>query len=110
MYIAEDTTNKSLLGSRIRELRKNLNMRQDELATLVGIDQRHMSRIECGYNSPSFDTLERIAISLKVPIKALFDHDYLDSREKLLDRLMNIIHNADLYKLRVIYRLVFSLE
>ena len=62
-----------LLGARIRELRKAQGLSQEQLSEVIGIDQKHMSRIELGKSYPSLDRLMRIAEVLKVPLPSLFD-------------------------------------
>jgi transcriptional regulator with XRE-family HTH domain len=62
-----------LFGARIRELRKAQGLSQEQLSEVIGIDQKHMSRIELGKSYPSLDRLMRIAEVLKVPLPSLFD-------------------------------------
>lgn len=42
------TTAKKLLGARIKELRTGRGLSQEELAEMVGVDPKHLSRIETG--------------------------------------------------------------
>ena len=51
---------KKLLGLRIREYRKSLNMTQEKLAELIGIGTPNISYIENGKFAPSVETLEKI--------------------------------------------------
>ena len=51
------TTVKKLLGMRIKELRKVRGLSQEELAEMIGIDPKHLCRIEVGNSYPSLDTL-----------------------------------------------------
>ena len=44
---------KILLGKRIKELRKKLNISQQELAEKINVDARNLSNIECGISFPS---------------------------------------------------------
>lgn len=59
------------ISSRIRELRKKAGMTQTQLAEKAGIPQSHVSRLENGEHSPSFTTLEKIAMALNVPVSKL---------------------------------------
>ena len=43
---------KTLLGKRIREYRQKYGMTQFQLAEKLGIDDKHLSRIELGKNMP----------------------------------------------------------
>lgn len=49
---------------RIRERRKQLHYSQEELAALVGIDQKQVSRYENGVNDPTADVLANLARAL----------------------------------------------
>jgi transcriptional regulator with XRE-family HTH domain len=60
-------------GKRIRSIRKERGLTQEEFAELVGISVDFLSLIERGINSPSFEALERISKVLKIPVQDLFD-------------------------------------
>lgn len=55
------------LGRKIRELRKQRNLSQTELAEKAGISFITISRIERGERDPHVKTLARIAKGLGVP-------------------------------------------
>jgi len=59
-------------GLRLREIRSTRQMTQEEFAELVGMSVDFLSLIERGRNAPSFETLERIAKKLKLPVADLF--------------------------------------
>lgn len=54
---------KKLVGERIKALRKQAGLTQEQLAEQVGLDARHLSRLEVGRHFLSLDSLERIAVS-----------------------------------------------
>ena len=60
-------------GNRLKAIRLDRNLTQEEFAELVGISVDFLSLIERGINSPSFDVLERAATRLSVPVRELFD-------------------------------------
>lgn len=66
---------KELFGKRLRALRKQSHLTQEQLAEQAGISVEFLSFIERGINSPSFETLEKLADALDLPIKTLFDFD-----------------------------------
>tara|TARA_Y100000114_G_C11694682_1_gene295384 strand:- start:46 stop:393 length:348 start_codon:yes stop_codon:yes gene_type:complete len=49
------------IGSRIKKLRLELNLTQEELAERVGIDKRNISRYEGGHVDPRKSTLRKMA-------------------------------------------------
>jgi transcriptional regulator with XRE-family HTH domain len=60
------------LGSRIRELRKQQHLSQEELAAKAKLDLTSVSEIESGLRNPSLKTLYKIALALRVPLTELF--------------------------------------
>lgn len=96
--------NKKLLGKRIKELRKEAGLTQEKLAELIEIETTSLSGIESGRHFPSLSTVEKIAKSLNVEMKALFDFDHLLPVEQMK---VNIIQNIDKLsdkKISFIYR------
>jgi transcriptional regulator with XRE-family HTH domain len=55
---------------RIKDLRVNAHLTQEELAELSGLPQSHISRLESGKHSPSRITLEKLAQALNVGVEA----------------------------------------
>lgn len=66
------TDTKKLIGARLKELRRQAGLTQEQLAERVGLDARHLSRLEVGKNYPSLDSLERIAQALNQPLAEFF--------------------------------------
>lgn len=62
-----------VLGSRIRELRLQQNMSQEDLANEADIPLSQIGRIERGENNPTISSLYVIAQALKVNLKVLLD-------------------------------------
>lgn len=58
----------SLIGESIRQLRKQKNMTQEQLAELIGSDQKYISKIEIGKARPGLVTCLRIANAFQVSI------------------------------------------
>lgn len=57
-----------LIGESIRRLRKQQNMTQEQLAELIGGDQKYISKIEIGKARPGLSTYLRIANAFQVSI------------------------------------------
>lgn len=60
-----------VLGRRLRSLREQGGLKQEELAGKAGVDRGTVSRIENGEQSPRLETLERIARGLGRPVDDL---------------------------------------
>lgn len=55
-----------VIGKKIKKIRKNVGLTQEELAEKVRISRAYMGYIEQGRNAPSLEVLEKIAKALKV--------------------------------------------
>lgn len=66
-----------LFGRRLKQLRKKAGLTQEKLAEAADLIPGHISDIERGFYGPRFDSLEKLANVLKVPIKDLFDFSEL---------------------------------
>jgi transcriptional regulator with XRE-family HTH domain len=51
------------------------DLTQEQLAEAAEISVDFLSLVERGINSPSFEVMERLAKSLKVPAKEFFDFE-----------------------------------
>lgn len=60
------------IGQRIVQRRRELNLTQDEVASLSGIDRTYVGYIENGKQNVSLSILARIADSLNVDISYFF--------------------------------------
>ena len=62
----------NIIGKRVRDARKSLNLRQSDLAERVGIASSHLSDIERGALIPTIPTLEKIGDALNRPVEYFF--------------------------------------
>lgn len=60
-------------GQRLRSIRKQRELTQEEFAEVLGISVDFLSLIERGINSPSFEVLEQMSGALRLPVRELFD-------------------------------------
>ncbi len=102
------TTNQ-LLGSRIRELRKTTKLSQEQLSEIIGVDPKHMSRIELGKSFSSLDTLEAIARTFHVELKDLFDFSHLESRSNYKKQIDDLLDGVNEEKLKLVYKITKAL-
>lgn len=59
---------------RIRELRKEKRLSQNELASHCNFEKASLSRIECGKTNVTILTLKKISDALDTDISAFFSH------------------------------------
>jgi len=63
------------VGKRIQVLRKGQGLNQEELADICGLHRSHLGAVERGEVNVTLVTLERIAASLRVPLKQFLESD-----------------------------------
>ena len=63
---------KTKLWSRIRELRKEKNISQEQLASLAKLHRTYLSSVERGLKNVSVENIEKIALALEVEVRDLF--------------------------------------
>jgi len=101
---------KILLGQRIKDLRKQQGMSQEELAEIINIDQRNLSHIERGVSFPA-KKLQEIACALKISLCELFDFEYLkidiDFMKKFIAQELDNISDDNV---KILFRLVKSMR
>lgn len=87
------------IGARIIQRRKELSISQKELAECVNISNNHLSNIENGKASPSFEIFLTICSELKTtPDFIIFGTVYADINEEIVDKIK---HCSDEDKIRI---------
>ncbi len=71
------------LGNKIRELRKEIGITQEQLASTLSVTPQAVSKWEMGVGFPDVSTLPVIAGFFKVSLDSLFDYDPEDVDEKI---------------------------
>lgn len=60
------------VGKRVKELRNKLEISQEELADLAGLDRTYITSVECGKRNISIVNIEKLAKALKVSLAEFF--------------------------------------
>ena len=85
-----------MLGKRIYELRKKLNISQEEFALAINTSRQSVSKWELGDSYPEVNKLKDIASFFNVSIDYLLDYDMENtSCKEFLSKLKNSIINKD---------------
>lgn len=71
------TNFKSGVGNNLKLIRKAKDITQEDLAGIIGIHPRQLSKIETGEHFPSCKTLEKLCIALDINPTDLFDFEFL---------------------------------
>jgi len=92
------------LGQKIKHLREELNLTQEELGKILNVSKPTISRYEANTNEPNTDTLKKIAQYFNVSIDYLLDNsnkknpnieiniqkEYTDTDKKILDDISSL--------------------
>ncbi|MBS1592815.1 MAG: helix-turn-helix transcriptional regulator [Bacteroidetes bacterium] len=71
-----------MFGSRMREIRKSLNITQEELVRRSGFDLRQIGRIERGEVSTNLSHVFKIAECLGISVQELFTFPPADIKKR----------------------------
>ena len=100
------TDTKKQIGARIKALRKQAGLTQEQLAERVGLDTRHLSRLEVGRHFPSLDSLEKIAAALNVPLVEFFRFPDQEGLDTLREYLANFAENGSESQIRLAVKVI----
>lgn len=97
-------TLKEAFGKKLKNIRLSKKLTQENLAELININQRQVSKIETGEHFPSANTLEKICNVLEVPPYELFDFEINSAAGKneyekflFIKRIEKLIQNDEFY-------------
>ena len=102
---------KKELGLKIRRMRLNRGLTQEQLSEAINISQRTLSGIEIGENFVTAETFDRIVKALNTTSEELFAVNHLRDQNELFDEI-----NKDIYyisqeplKFNILYNVVKAL-
>lgn len=105
----KNTDIKKLLGRRIKELRQRKGLTQEQLADMVDVGERNLSKIECGNNFVTAETLSKIITALGVEPTELFNFRHLDEKEELKKELIEAIRTEQV-DIKLMYHFYKSIK
>ena len=76
-------------GQKVQMLRKNHNISQENLATLLKINRNYLSRIETGKSEPTLSIIKRLADFFKVDVASLMDMNNSNSSNDEKIKIIN---------------------
>ena len=95
-----------LFGKRIKELRKKSGFTQEQLSEKIVLFQKQIGNIETGTCFTTMQNLEKFSQIFGVEIKDLFDFEYQENREVIIEKINTLIANSSDEELRKLYRLM----
>ena len=80
------------LGTKIKNIRYNNNISQDEMAKLLKINRNYLSRIETNKSLPTSEILARLAENFNISVDSLLglDFDGLDGEELKQNKIKSV--------------------
>ena len=91
------------IGLRIRTLRKERHITQEDLAHMCGCTSNHLSAIENGDHRPSFDLMVNIAAALGETLDYFIaDTPHINSQYFINTRLAKKLDSCDPYELLLV--------
>jgi len=99
------------VGQRIKQIRELRGIKQCTLAVKLNMEPSNLTRIENGYQFPKEENLVKIADTLGVEVRDLFDFAPDITRLKKIENITSEIRNSDekevdfLYKFIKLYKL-----
>lgn len=84
----------NLVGMNIKEIRKQKNMTQEELAEKCGLQTSYLAGVERGDRNITLQTLEKIVAGLEINSKELFEVDLAFQNLSLeIEQLISVFTN-----------------
>ena len=82
------------LGSKIKNIRYNNNISQEELARMLEINRNYLSRIETNKSLPTAEILAKLAVTFNISIDTLLgvNLDSFDGAAVRQQKIKKIIH------------------
>jgi transcriptional regulator with XRE-family HTH domain len=100
----------TLVGRRVRELRKRRRLTQEQLAKLAGVHEQFVGAIERGRANPTLKALTKLAAALGVSLADLVDYEAGSGDPKQIRKLLReAIKQAGDQELLLLYRIHRSL-
>lgn len=83
------------LGQRIKELRKSRNLKQDDIADVLGLSRGQISNLENGRRNLSLKQLEKLCEFFKVDMEYFGIHPTVEETIALLERARLLFESDD---------------
>lgn len=101
--------NQKKIGQFIKELRKSKYLTQEQLAEVLGVSSRSISRWENGINMPDFDIVIQLANFFQITIEELLDGEKkeADMNNDKEDAMLKVSDYENEQKLRMIRILIW---
>lgn len=100
---------KETIGKKIRQIRLEHDLSQEELSEKIEISPRHMCTIENGKSFPSIETFVKIAKALDIDINKFFNLS-VDNTDVLRDEIYDMVQMSSVSELRLIKDIIIAIH
>lgn len=99
---------KKAFGKKLKRLRHKRKLTQEQLAEMIEMSPKNLSKIEVGASFVSSETLEKILAALNITAEELFANDYIKSPEELVNDINKKIDciKKNQQKLEITYKML----
>ncbi|MEI8129235.1 MAG: helix-turn-helix transcriptional regulator [bacterium] len=97
-------------GARIKELREEQGLTQENLAENIGVEYQTINRIENGVYFTNYNNLENLAKTFNVSIDELFNYSHLNKKPSLIKEINIFLENSAPKELEFIYKFIRALR
>ena len=98
---------RSLVGKRIKEIRKARLLTQEQLAEKASLHSKYISSLECGNENPTLDVFVKLSEALEVGLIELFLVEHEQENPKDLKKtIQDLLGQADTEKLKTTVKLI----
>lgn len=97
-------------GENMKRIRKSRKLSQHALGDILGIRQQSVAQYEKSQNAPKFETVQKIANALEVPVSILYGDNvippesFLSMVNQVMDAKNEPVSAEDLKKVKVIIK------
>lgn len=109
MGTEKDANLKILLGQKIKFFRKKKALSQEQLAEMVNMETKSLSRIESGHNYPMYENLVSISSALDVEPWQLYFTDTKKDVETMREEIFAVLE-SDEEKIPAVYQYLSVLK
>ena len=99
---------KRTFGEKIKRLRKKRGLTQEQLAEMIDIAPKNLSKIEVGSSFVTAETLEKLLVALNVTTEELFANEHIKESKELLAEIYTQLDKIkdNQQKLETVYKMI----
>ena len=97
---------KKILSRNLKEKRKAMGITQYQLAEMLDVEDKYISRLETGTSTPSFALLEKLSNILQINLSELFVAENYAAKEELINKITSMLKRTNIKNLTLILKMI----